>query len=312
MSKAIASINGVDVYSDKRVTGIVNTRINFSDGSWCDVSTGKVVNSGCGYISIGEPNQIDTEQEKVGPTTYKAKKLIVEGVSATVSIQPIPGFEMTVTMKGVKTAIDDVNVRLNDDTLNVSGFGTDNNSGVGGIVSCSNISISGSSICIGGNASGTIITGNKTVIMHSNQSDMKIDIGVPVGSAIVISGVQGDVNIGDTKGSLQAHVKGNGNVRAGEVCDAILNIQGGGDVDVVAVNGNLSMSVQGNGDICVKNGFVKQLTANVQGNGDISFRGQAIDANVTVMGNGDIDIASVKNRPMKSIMGNGDITIGNW
>lgn len=311
MSNVIASINGVDVYSDKQVTDIVNTRINFSDGSWCDVSTGKVVNKGHGYISIGEPNYADAEQDQIGPTAYKAKKLNIEGLSADVDIRPISGSDMIVVVKGSKSAIGDMNVSLNGDTLNIKSFDVGRSSSIGH-VSCSNISINGNSISIGGDASGTIISGNKTVIMHGSQIDVKINIGVPVGSAIIISNIQGNVVIGDINGSLQAHVKGNGNIRAGEVRDAILGIQGGGDINVGCVTGNLSMFIQGNGDIDVKKGFVKQLTANVQGNGDISFHGQAIDASVTIMGNGDINIALVKNRPMKSIMGNGDITIGNW
>lgn len=58
MLKLVAEINGQKVFSDKRPTSIVNTRVTFSDGSWCDVATGQVVNQGKGAINIGSSGRI--------------------------------------------------------------------------------------------------------------------------------------------------------------------------------------------------------------------------------------------------------------
>lgn len=44
MPQLVATINGKKVYSDKNVSSVRNTKISFSDGSWCDVLTGEVVN----------------------------------------------------------------------------------------------------------------------------------------------------------------------------------------------------------------------------------------------------------------------------
>ena len=54
MSDVVANVSGVKVHSNKRVSSVVNSVIYFSDGSWCDVSLGQVVNNGPGYINIGQ------------------------------------------------------------------------------------------------------------------------------------------------------------------------------------------------------------------------------------------------------------------
>jgi len=48
--KEVAKINGVAVYSDKTLQATINNEIHFTDGSWCNVSTGEIVNNGDGKI----------------------------------------------------------------------------------------------------------------------------------------------------------------------------------------------------------------------------------------------------------------------
>jgi hypothetical protein len=316
MARPIANVNGKAVYSDKNMTSIVNTRITFSDGSWCDVSTGEVVNKGSGYISIGAPaNEGNNEKTKLGPKTYQATTLEVQGVEADVTVQPIKGSEMTVVVEGTKSSVENVDVHTQGDTLVVRGkdTGGTNIRGANVVISGGNISVGGGGISIGGMRGGRIVTGNSTVVISgSDESDTKITISVPAGSAVKVAGVQGNVVIGDTEGVLHASVLGGSDIKAGKVRDATLSVQGGGDITVASVTGNLSMNVQGSGDIRVRGGKVNLLNINVMGSGDARFNGEATDANLTVMGSGDIDVDSVKNRPNKNVMGHGDINVGNW
>lgn len=62
MSGLIANINGKKVYSDKIVDSIVNARITFTDGSWCDAVIGQIVNKGPGYINIDSPEESANEK----------------------------------------------------------------------------------------------------------------------------------------------------------------------------------------------------------------------------------------------------------
>lgn len=315
MSQPIANINGRNVYSDKRVKSIVNTGITFTDGSWCNVATGEVVNNGGGYISIGTPPNNDGEKTTFGPKTYRATALDVQSLRANVDIQPIDEQEMTVTINGQKSTVDDINVRLQGDTLIIEGKNSDGNIHganivIGGGRNIGSISVGGGNITIGGNR---IFSSQSTIVMSDGgEEDAKVSIGIPRGSAVKIAGIQGDVTIGDTNGSLHASILGGSDIKAGKVSDAMLSIQGSGDINVSAVNGNLSMNIQGSGDIHVHGGSVDLLSANIMGSGDAGFDGEAVDACLSIMGSGDINIASVRNKPSRSVMGRGKINIGNW
>lgn len=50
--KLVAKINGVSVHSDMEIRGIKNGRVEFADGSFCDVETGKIHLVGDGTIKM--------------------------------------------------------------------------------------------------------------------------------------------------------------------------------------------------------------------------------------------------------------------
>lgn len=304
----VATINGKGVYSDKQITDIVNTKVTFNDGSWCDVATGEVVNKGAGYISIGVPATTgDTKKTTYGPERFSAQTLDISNVNADVAVSVIDGDKMAVAIKGLKSEVDSIDVNQSGSILAIRSKG--GKSGIHG----ANVFISGSSSSIsigGGNIS--IGLGGVNISTGGGENETKLFVGVPKGSAVRVGGVQGKTIIGDTEGSLHASVLGGEDIRAGKVGDAILSVQGSGDINVGAVDGNLSMNIQGSGDIRVKNGSVNQLSASVMGSGDARFDGKAIDANLSVMGSGDIDVEFVKNKPVTNVMGHGDINVGNW
>lgn len=307
MVRPVATINRKDIYSDKQMTGIVNTKVIFKDGSWCDVATGEVVNKGVGYINIGTPTVGgDTEKMTHGPEAFSTQILDISNIKADVEVSVIDGDQMIVTIEGPSSEVKDINVNQSSNTLAIQGKG--GNSGIRG----ANVVISGSSSFSINAGNISIGRGQVNIFNGGGENKTKLLVGVPKGSSVRIRGVQGKAVIGDTEGSLHASVLGGEDIRAGKVGDATLSIQGSGDINVGAVNGNLSMNVQGSGDIRVKNGSVNQLSANVMGSGDIRFGGKAIDANLSVMGSGDIDVKFVNNKPITNVMGHGDISVGNW
>src|SRR5215213_6652693 len=83
----IATINGKQVFSDKQVARVVNTRVTFTDGSWCDVSTGEVNNAGSGFINIGGSDSSgDVKRVSEGPKRVSASALEVRGIVADVQV----------------------------------------------------------------------------------------------------------------------------------------------------------------------------------------------------------------------------------
>jgi hypothetical protein len=313
----VATVNGKNIYSDKNMIAIIDSYIEFSDGSWCDVSTGQVVNLGPGYISIGSPAE-DSDRELIvfGPERFQASMLEVRGIEAEVEVQPTDEQEMTVTIKGPKYSVDSISIHQSGDSLVVEPKNSGGRRGHGADITIrgGSVSIGGGSVSIGGVRGGRIVSGRNTVIMSGDGggSDTKVTISVPRGTSVNTSGVQGKVNIGNIESSLNASVLGGDDIRAGSVRDAVLTIQGGGNIIVDSVDGNLSMTIQGSGDVRVRNGNVGMLNASVVGSGDASFGGQATNASLSIIGSGDIKVSHVENRPSRNVVGSGDISVGNW
>ena len=312
MTRPVATINRVNIFSDKQVTGVRNTRVTFADGSWCDVATGQVDNKGPGFINIGgSAGQKDDEQATVGPKSFQTSTLEVRDIEADVDIKPNQGQAMVVTISGKKSGVDSVLTTKVGDCLVVSGkSGGRKASGTSVVIDNGNISIGSGNFSRGSmrvNVGSVSIGGGGDV-----EADVKVTITVPVRSGIKVAGVQGSVKVGDIDGPFTGHLFGDSSMSVGKVRDAQLSLQGSGDIEVLEVNDKLSMRIQGSGDINVFNGNVQTLNVDIMGSGDAVFNGTAADASLSVMGSGDIKVGHVKNKPNLSQMGSGKIKVANW
>lgn len=310
MEKPVATINGKTVYSDKNVQSIVGTRISFTDGSWCDVSTGQVSNLGGGYINIGTPGVSGKKDRK--EQIYPVMPVSIRGLNANVSVNVADVKKITVTTEGNTEDLKRISISPSSGTLTIE----DNSSkGARGGIVLGNVVIGGgrfSSSVISSGSSITISGGRTTIISGHGDVSTQMTITLPLSTKVSVSGICGFTEIGDTLGDIEINANTGGDYQVGKIHNAFLNIQGSGDINVSEVNGNLNASVQGSGDIDVRRGNVPMLTANIQGSGDIYFGGNAENANLNVMGSGDIEVEFVKNRPTTNIMGTGDIEVGNW
>lgn len=313
-------VNGKKVFSDKSIRSIVGTRVNFIDGSWCDVETGEVVNNGPGSISIGV-SAGKTDKKETKEKSFKASALSVTDLCADVDVQIGSDPQIKVRIEAPASIINDVDISESGNIVRIRGKGAKGFEGV-------NITSRGNSINIGRSNAGRGIfmsTGNVTIsdncsIYGNNisiggsetENEIKITVIVPKGTPIDVSDISGQVNIGDTEGDLNASIVGGSKIFAGHVKDAHLSLQGGGDIRVEKVSGRiLTAEITGSGDIRIKKGNVATLIASVTGSGDVKFGGSADNATLTVTGSGDIKVADVKNRPVTRITGTGDIDIGN-
>lgn len=312
-SNLIATINGKPVYSNKTVSSIVNGVIHFTDGSWCNVSTGEVVNNGVGYISIGTPVG---KKEKVTrePKAYSATTLKLKDLPADVEIS-VGGDQIVVSMEGPTDVLEGIRVSLEGKTLAIEGTQAASSSGItvtsgrGGFSTVVQSFSSGRII----SSSGNMVIGSNTFTSDdSSPMDTKITIKVPLHTDISISGVEGATTIGDTKGNLTAQITGGGKVTAGRLHDAQLMIRGSGDITASEVTGNTNATISGSGDITIQGGQTNTLVAVISGSGDIRHHGTVTTSVLTNSGSGDIYVARAVNRPMKSVSGSGDIRIGQF
>ncbi len=317
MSDFIANVNGKDVFSDKKMRTIEGTKITFTDGSWCDVATGQIANSGPGYVNIGAPEGSADEKIDTRTTRYPAHHLDVRDVAANVQVEVHSLDSVEVTVSGPAGEIEKIQIRQQADTVVIAGEGEDSSSRNGITISGGGSvttfgGVRGSAIVIGGGRSGTIITGNvrgSIVISDGGACRIKIVVKVPKGASVYLSGVIGDSTVGDTDGALHVATT-SGDVRAGRVAMATIGVQGSGDVDIQEVNGPLNINVMGSGNVVVPQGTVTTLSIQIMGSGDVSFRGVADSATLNVMGSGDIFVARVKGHVAKKVMGSGDIHVG--
>lgn len=313
--KKVATINGVNVFSDKSVSSIQNTKITFSDGSWCDVNTNEVVNQGKGGISIGNSGKKGSSKKITKPAqTFKASKLELETLAANIIVKVEERSDIEVSMEGIESELKDISLKQESGTLKVSGKSnnTSNSQTIIGDNSFSsiirnsfssgNISINGSSISIDGN----------TTTINGKEITAKITIKVPRHTPIKTKSIIGNVLIGDTEGDINISNLGSTNYNIGKITNAQIQSQGSGDVTIKSVAGNVSTNSMGSGDIDIKNGNIENLTISCMGSGDFSFNGKAKNASITSMGSGDVDINKIENRPSISKMGSGDVDIGNW
>ncbi len=301
--KPIATVNGVQVYSDKRMTGIISNRIQFEDGSYVDIKTKEVVNKGKGSISLGSPPDGSMETNPVTTTkTFTASKLSVTDVDADMEIVP-DGDHVVVGITGSKSAVETISVVQEGDNVVVKGSGRG--------VSDGNVTISGDSVVIGGGVSiGSIRVGGIS-ISTLGEPKTRVSIRVPVGTALNVSGVSGPTSIGDVCGPLVLTQRGQSTARVGKVRAAQLFASGQGEIRVVAVQDSLTASVSGQGKIDVRDGKVGNLVANTSGQGEFTYKGVAVDATLSASGQSEIDVEQVSNKPVRSRSGQAEITVRN-
>ncbi len=320
MAKSV-TVNGKKIYSDKNVKSIFGTRITYTDGSWCDVETGEVVNNGQGFISIGTPAGKEDKKETI-EKSFKANALTISTLSASVDIQvnSDSDSEIKVKVEGPASIVKDIDISENKNMLYVKGKGGRESDAINIVSGSSSINI-GRSTSRGvymstGNitiSDGCCIAGNIISIGRSRaENETRITISVPKRTSIDVSDISGQVNIGNTEGKLRASVRGGNKINAGQMKDTVLSLQGGGDIRVQEVNGDLTTQLAGSGDIRIKQGNVTTLNATVTGSGDIKFGGKAENAILAVTGSGDIQVAYVKNHPITNIVGSGNIDVDNW
>lgn len=315
----VTQINGVPIYSDKGISSIVNTRVTFTDGSWCDVATGDVVNRGPGSISLGTPGASSSQQHKtLGPNSYMATAVDVRGVLASLEVSVHDALSCEVTITGPESLVEGISVKEQDGILVIEGSGGSNGgvtivSGGGGTVRVGG-RITGS--LISGVNRGTIISGGDIVSISGGASRgsplAQISVKVPQGTTVEVSGVEGNTRIGDTHGNVRLRASGTEPVTIGRIGKLNARVSGTSSVNVTKVSGNTDIKVSGTGRVTIEYGEIDELSISLSGVADVDFKGTAQDADIDVSGVGNVFVQRVVNRPRKSVSGMGRITIGNW
>lgn len=159
-------------------------------------------------------------------------------------------------------------------------------------------------------------------------SAIEAEVTGPLHSLKVAERSCGDWKIGDVRDRLDYDLAGRGDMQAGAVGSAALQLQGMGDLrvratgglevsmqgmgDVVVeqVNGPVRASLQGMGDLRIKGGHASQFSAALQGMGGIRFDGVADSVDASASGMGDIVVARATGEVRKSQSGFSKVSVG--
>lgn len=300
----IATINGIKVYSDKQRTNIIGSRVEFTDGSWCDVNTRKVVNRGPGEISLGTPligssSQVTTR----GPEWFKASSLDLRQLTASVTVEPHGGSDIEVTLTGPEDEVKAIRTDVRGSTLIVEGSSS---SGHGG----GQTIISSGSVVIGGVFTGSLVgRGNSIVIGNAGSDDaVKVAIRVPVGTPIAVSG-RNKTRIGDVRGPLDAHISASGELRAGVMTDVDLEASSSGSIRVSRADGRADLRASSSGDITLDDGEITVLKASASSSGNVDVGGIAQRASLSASSSGDVRVSRVIEEPRKNSSSAGRVRV---
>jgi len=213
----VANINGKKVFSDKQVASIINTRVTFTDGSWCDVATGEVVNKGQGFINIGSSAEESGEKITVGPKTFSANALEVRDIIADLDVQVHQANTIEVIIVGPANEVKNIHIKQEGNTVVVEGedgeaSGADVTiiSGRGG--SFTRVGrISGSGVVIGGSIRGTsiisgdVVFGRNVIISGGGENLTKVTVKVPKGASLNLSDIEGKTRLAEILKEVSAY-----------------------------------------------------------------------------------------------------------
>ena len=157
---------------------------------------------------------------------------------------------------------------------------------------------------------GKVISGGEGVTVIGDQGSVQVVIEVPPVTPVTVEDAGGgNYELGDIAGTLDVRLSGSGRVTAGRMAATRAAIHGSGDVRVGSVTQALRIAIHGSGDASVRAGNVDELDISIQGSGDAVFGGTARRASLSVMGSGDIRVNQVTESLTKNCMGSGDIDI---
>ncbi len=151
----------------------------------------------------------------------------------------------------------------------------------------------------------------QTSVQTGGGTPLEIDNRVPYKTPIDVRRIDGKVVIGDTQGELRAEIGGVGEITAGVINTADLEVSGSGEIHIARVAERLETRVSGSGEVEVEGGQVNDLRARISGSGSFRFGGTAVDARLRVSGVGSINVREVTGELDRVISGVGSIRVGN-
>jgi hypothetical protein len=231
-----------------------------------------------------------------------AEGLVIDGLAASLTIEGEPRDDVSLTMRGTKGALEQIEHELRGGVLHIGMQGSFTSLAGGG-----NVVIARD----GGVATSTI--GGQQVTVSSLEAEPmpEIRIAMPSTAPIALAGLVGEIKMSGLDGPVELALS-QGEAHLDRLRDGRLAISGDGVIEVDRATGNLVIEVQGAGRARIADAVLDELRVEIAGTGDVVVDGVAEEGRLSVAGIGKIQVSEIRKEPEISRAGLGDIQVGNW
>lgn len=218
--------------------------------------------------------------------SFNAKKVHFSSVIGSIKVDVKDSGPMTLDVAGTKRAVDGLDVRVEDGTLQIEGSDEGGTIAVWDWRKWFDFSDVGKS--------------------HHYKLDLRLT--VPRGSDVAVEDFIGNAAIGDTMGNLNFSANATKS-KIGKVKDAKIELEGSGQVDMSQVFGALNIEIDGSGK--VNAGDVKSVHAELNGSGDAAIGSINGPLHLEIAGSGSLTATKVTGPVKIEIAGAGSVKIAD-
>jgi hypothetical protein len=219
--------------------------------------------------------------------SYTANAVKFEDIVGTIIVDVRDGAQMTVEVSGAKARLQGLKVSVKDNTLEVEGSDSRNDTSVWNWHDWFNFS---------------------DTEEDRRADNLFVKVTVPRGTDVNIAGLVGNTDIGDTQGALRLEAAVT-NAKIGKVSKANIDLGGDGRIDIASVTGALNLDIGGSGKVTV--GPTGSVHADIAGSGDAAFGAVAGGFSIEIAGSGDVTAARVNGPTRVEIAGSGTVKIAD-
>lgn len=278
-------INRIAIYTDKTLSKITGSRVEFTDESWCDINTKETYNKGGGYLSFGIASDIDAEftanTTDLSETAYQASKVEIKEIRANLIIRSSPDINIHVKVSEELFSSAKIKTWVENETLHITGRVSERR----------------------------VIRADDDHHLLPRKDEIII-IEVPNGIDLTIEKIYGYTRINNIECVLRIiAVKFATNIEY--VRNSYIESRSS-SVNIVRATGAITLHQEGSGCIRVQDAELEQIDIKNIGSGFVEIGGVSQYAKIKAIGSGRVIIERVTHEPIAELIGSGFVRINNW
>lgn len=248
-------------------------------------------------LSVGEEGSVEKFETR-GPYYFDVDRLKIEELRGDLKVIVDDVEEVSLSMRGTKSMIEYVEFSQDGGVLYVNSSPPQVNADIV------------ARILSGENVSDNLRGEGVQAIRNYYQGSSEVIVRVPENFALDLSDISGDIDIGDTLGSVRLTVDSYRDIAIGQIGSLDLLSNGSGNVSVNSVQNFARVTVGSYGDVSIQDGDVESLVAVTQSSGDFTYNGNSTGTtSLTAESYGEINIGGVIANAELKTENSGDILV---